>query len=65
MPGRYNVDEAPDANGWLTVRFDLESIDFAKMLVFGLGRQAEIVEPPELKEAVLSAAREFIDNQQA
>ncbi len=65
MPGRYQVDETPDAAGWLTVRFDVESMDLALMLVFGLGRQAEIVEPPELKEAVLRMAREMIDHQQA
>ncbi len=64
MPGRYQVDEVPDAAGWLTVRFDLESLDFAKMLVFGLGRQAAIVEPPELKEAMRNVAREIIDSGQ-
>lgn len=34
------------------------------MLVFGLGRQAVIVEPPELKAAVLAAARGILDDQQ-
>jgi predicted DNA-binding transcriptional regulator YafY len=63
VPGRYQVDDTPDATGWLTVRFDLESMDFARMLVFGLGRQAVIVEPPELQAAVLAAARETLDNQ--
>jgi predicted DNA-binding transcriptional regulator YafY len=63
VPGRYQVDEAPDTEGWLTVRFDLESMDFARMLVFGLGGQAEIVEPPELKEAVLNTAHEIIGRQ--
>lgn len=64
VPGRYQVDETPDTAGWLTVHFDLESMDLARMLVFGLGSQAEIVEPAELKEAVLSVAREIIDRQQ-
>ena len=64
VPGRYQVIDSADADGWLTVQFDLESMDLARMLVFGLGGQAEIVEPPELKEAVLSAAREIIDSQQ-
>jgi predicted DNA-binding transcriptional regulator YafY len=63
VPGRYQVDEVPDAEDWLTVRFDLESMDLAKMLVFGLGRQAEIVEPPELKEAMRSGALEIINRQ--
>jgi predicted DNA-binding transcriptional regulator YafY len=64
VPGRYQVIDSVDADGWFTVEFDLESIDLAKMLVFGLGGQAEIVEPLELKEAVLNAAREIIDGQQ-
>lgn len=63
VPGRYRVDEAPDAEGWLIVRFDLESMDLARMLVFGLGRGAEIVEPPELNEALRNGAREIIDVQ--
>ncbi len=63
VPGRYQVDGTPDAEGWLTVRFDLESLDFARMLVFGLGRQAVIVEPPELQAAVRAAARELLGNQ--
>jgi hypothetical protein len=37
----------------------MESLDLAKMLVFGLGMQAEVIEPRELEEAVLSAAREI------
>ncbi len=61
VPGRYHVTETPDADGWHSVHFHLESLDFAKMLVFGLGAQAEIVEPAELKEAVLSTAREIIE----
>lgn len=65
VPGRYQVDDAPDTAGWLTVRFDLESMDFARMLVFGLGRQAVIVEPPDLQAAVRATAREILDNQLA
>jgi predicted DNA-binding transcriptional regulator YafY len=64
VPGRYHVVEVRDADGWLTVQFHLESMDLARMLVFGLGRQAVIVEPQDLKEAVLSRAREIVDNQQ-
>ena len=61
VPGRYRVIDSSDEEGWLTVQFDLESMDLARMLVLGLGGQAEIVEPPELKDAVLNAAREIID----
>jgi predicted DNA-binding transcriptional regulator YafY len=61
VPGRYQPVEPPDAGGWITVHLQLESVDLARMLVFGLGRQAVIVGPPELREAVLSAAREIVD----
>lgn len=63
VPGRYQPIELPDADGWITVKFQLESIDLAKMLVFGLGQQATVVEPQELQEAIVSTAREFVNNQ--
>jgi predicted DNA-binding transcriptional regulator YafY len=63
IPGRYHVLDTPDATGWLTVQFDLESPDLARMLVFGLGQPVEIVEPLELKEAVLRAARDLLASQ--
>lgn len=62
VPGRYHPVEPPDADGWITVDFRLESIDLAKMLVFGLGGQATIVGPPELQEAILSIACEILSN---
>lgn len=65
LPGRCQVIESPDAGGWVTARFSLESLDLARMLVFGLGRQAVVVEPPELQQAVLSAAREVLEDQAA
>jgi hypothetical protein len=36
-PGRCHVVEPPDSAGWLTARLHYESVDLAKMLVFGLG----------------------------
>lgn len=60
-PGRSQIVETAGDNGWVTVRFHFESIDLAKMLVFGLGRQALVVEPPELHAAVLENARELLD----
>lgn len=59
VPGRYQPLEPPAADGWIMVKFDLESADLAKMLVFGLGGQAIVIEPPELQEAILSTAREI------
>ena len=62
-PGRWSVSGEPDENGWLTVNFQLESIHLAKMLVFGLGSQAVILDPPELKEAVIFTVNEILRNQ--
>jgi hypothetical protein len=36
-------------------------MDLAKMLVFGLGKQAVVIEPAELRDAVLRSAREILD----
>jgi predicted DNA-binding transcriptional regulator YafY len=62
VPGRYQQVEPPGADGWIKVHFHLESIDLAKMLVFGLGAHATIVEPQELQEAVRIAAREILSH---
>jgi predicted DNA-binding transcriptional regulator YafY len=58
-PGRCEVVGSLDSNGWLTVQIRLESLDLAKMLVFGLGQQVQVIEPPELLEAVIHTIREF------
>jgi predicted DNA-binding transcriptional regulator YafY len=57
VPGRYRQLAAPDADGWVDVRLHLESLDLAIMLVFGLGAQARVVEPPELQAAIEQTAR--------
>lgn len=59
LPGRYQLDEGTQEGEWITIRFQIESMELAKMLVFGLGLQAEVIEPRGLYEAVLEAAREF------
>jgi predicted DNA-binding transcriptional regulator YafY len=59
-PGRYQHIEASDPNGWMTLQFEFESIHLAKMLVFGLGDQARVVEPPELHAAVQQTARALL-----
>jgi len=52
MPGHFQIIQIDPRNGWKTLRFQVESIDLAKMLVFGLGNQAAILDPPELREAI-------------
>jgi predicted DNA-binding transcriptional regulator YafY len=58
-PGRHQVTEPEREGEWYTVRVQTESIELAKMLVFGLGSQATVVEPQSLHDAVVAAAREF------
>ncbi len=59
-PGRSTFEPTEDAGDWLIAHLHLETLEMAKMLVFGLGRQAEVLEPPELKEAVLTSAKELL-----
>jgi Predicted transcriptional regulator len=60
MPGRSTILEPSNEDGWVTAQFHVESMDFAKMLIFGLGTQAVVVEPPELYAAVVQAAGEIL-----
>lgn len=59
-PGRWEAVGAPDNAGWITLRLMLDSALMAKMLVFGLGSFAEVLDPPELPEAVLADARSLM-----
>lgn len=61
-PGRCQIIEPEDNESWLTVRFRLETLELAKMLVFGLGTQAIVIEPYELAEAVKNGARDVLQH---
>jgi predicted DNA-binding transcriptional regulator YafY len=56
-PGRNRLLET-HADGWLTFEVQAESAELAAMLVFGLGRQCEVLSPASLREATLAACRE-------
>jgi predicted DNA-binding transcriptional regulator YafY len=62
MPGRSTILEPGNGDGWVRAQFHGESLDFAKMLVFGLGTQVEVIEPPELHAAVVQAASEILNS---
>jgi predicted DNA-binding transcriptional regulator YafY len=62
-PGRFNIHEPADKSGWLTLDIHIESIELAKMLVFGLGKDVAVVNPPELEAAVVAAAQAILDHQ--
>jgi predicted DNA-binding transcriptional regulator YafY len=60
MPGRWELVADADERGWITLSLVMESDMLAKMLVFGLAGNAEVMSPLELKESVLSQARALI-----
>jgi predicted DNA-binding transcriptional regulator YafY len=43
---------APDAEGWVRAQIPIESIDHAAGDLLRLGAEAEVLEPPELREAI-------------
>ena len=59
-PGRSELVEPAGADGWLTVRCWGEALEEALGFVLTFGGAAYVVEPPELRDAVLSAAQEIL-----
>jgi predicted DNA-binding transcriptional regulator YafY len=60
-PGRWRILDGTENDEWLVVRFQVENREQAKMLVFGLGKQAVVLQPDDLREALLNGARELIE----
>jgi predicted DNA-binding transcriptional regulator YafY len=60
MPGRWEQVADADVQGWVSLSLMMDTDLLAKMLVFGLAGYVEVVEPPELREAVLMQAHEVI-----
>jgi predicted DNA-binding transcriptional regulator YafY len=46
----------PDPDGWVQVRLPVESVDVAYTYVLGLGPEAEVLEPPQLRARLAEAA---------
>lgn len=59
-PGRAELIEAAGDDGWLTVRCWGEALEEALGFVLSFGGAARVVEPLELRDAVLAAAREML-----
>ncbi|MTK00642.1 YafY family protein [Micromonospora sp. CP22] len=59
----FGYDEAvaaatgPDEQGWLTLRLPVESVEVAYSQLLGLGPEAEVLDPPELRALLAEAAR--------
>jgi len=60
-PGRFKVRVPADETGWLTIDLRIESVELAKMLVFGLGKDSIVIDPPDLHKAVIQAARTIVE----
>jgi predicted DNA-binding transcriptional regulator YafY len=60
---RALVDGAGEADedGWTTITLPFDSFEAARSSVLGLGTAAEVVEPSELRTAVLEMASEVVD----
>jgi predicted DNA-binding transcriptional regulator YafY len=51
----------PDADGWVRTRLPVESLDVAYTYVLRLGPEAEVLEPPELRDRLAAAAERMRD----
>ena len=62
-PWRVNrvEEETVDGDGWIRLRIRWDTLDEAVSHVLGLGPKAEVVEPEELRAAVLDRARALLD----
>ncbi|MEM6282797.1 MAG: YafY family protein [Chloroflexota bacterium] len=58
--GGYTIRDTSADETMLTVDVRLTSLEEARMLVLGLGTDAQIVEPDELREAVLVQAKQMV-----
>jgi predicted DNA-binding transcriptional regulator YafY len=60
LGGSYEVTEPTDAEDWMTLQLFVESIAYARMLVFELGAHAVVIDPASLQESVRQSARELL-----
>jgi predicted DNA-binding transcriptional regulator YafY len=50
------------ADGWVTVRFGVESLEQACIFVLSMGPHAIVIDPPELRDQVVGIARILLDH---
>jgi predicted DNA-binding transcriptional regulator YafY len=60
---RAALNDAPEADedGWTTLTLTFDSFEAARSSVLGLGTAAEVLEPEELRAAVLEMASGVVD----
>jgi predicted DNA-binding transcriptional regulator YafY len=61
MEGRYAKIDSPDSQGWFKLRVVFDAFGDARMRVLGLGTGIEVLEPVELREAVIGTAQAIVD----
>jgi predicted DNA-binding transcriptional regulator YafY len=57
------AEEPADAEGWVTLRMRWDSFDIAVDQVLGLGPDAEVIEPTELRERVVALATRLLERE--
>jgi predicted DNA-binding transcriptional regulator YafY len=50
----------PDATGWLVTRVPIESVRHGHIELLKLGAEAEVLDPPELRECFVATARGLV-----
>ena len=50
----------PDAEGWITLELDFESLEAARDRILGLGRGVEVLKPPALRKSILDYATQIV-----
>jgi predicted DNA-binding transcriptional regulator YafY len=61
MEGHYTKIDSPDPQGWFKLRVVFEGFGDARMRVLGLGTGIEVLEPVELRDAVIGIAQAIVD----
>jgi len=59
-PGRVTITGPWETPGWVTVEIGLDSSLYAELVVLGLGRQCQVLSPPQLTEAVVRRCHEAL-----
>jgi predicted DNA-binding transcriptional regulator YafY len=63
--GNSTITPLPDEPGWFKARVQVPSMETAKMLIFGLGADAEVLKPDVLRQAIREEAQRIVARWQA
>jgi predicted DNA-binding transcriptional regulator YafY len=62
VPGRWEILNEGDEEGWVTLRVVMDSHIMAKMMIFGIGPLCEVLDPPGLVAEVAADAQTFLQH---